>query len=150
MRFRADGLKSRRLRLGLSTDDYGRLVGASGPMVYLREAGISWLGRELVAKLIAIRKLGKRREAEKRPEMMGAGPAGKRRVAYPETADEFIKGLVKTRKATTSGEINAAWRKSGRPGNADNTQTRLAAGRKPTRTGLVGQRRNRITVARLI
>src|SRR5688572_10176187 len=34
IRFRPDGLRSHRRRLGLSAEDYGRLVGASGLRVY--------------------------------------------------------------------------------------------------------------------
>src|SRR5688572_29867273 len=34
VRFRADGLRTHRSRLGLSAADYGRLVGASGLSVY--------------------------------------------------------------------------------------------------------------------
>src|ERR1700722_9433438 len=145
-RFRADGLRSRCLRLGLSADDYGRLVGVSGPTVYLWETGKVKPRREQVSKLVAIRGLGKR-EAERRLEMMGAAPAGKRRAAYPETADDFIKSLVKTKKATTTLLINAAWRKSGRPGKADNALTRLVASRKLKRSKLVGERGSRYTVA---
>src|SRR4051812_43756943 len=39
VRFRADGLRSHRAKLGLSAKDYGRLVGASGLSVYHWEAG---------------------------------------------------------------------------------------------------------------
>jgi DNA-binding transcriptional regulator YiaG len=145
VRFRSDGLRSRRLRLGLSADDYGKLIGVSGPTVYLWETGKVRPRKEQVAKLVAIRALGKR-EAEKRLEMLGAAPVGKRRTAYRETADEFIKGLVRSRKATTTLQINAAWRQSGRPGKADNALTRLVASRKLKRTKLVDQRGSRYTV----
>ncbi len=37
------------------------------------------------------------------------------------TAKEFVLSLVRDRKASAGNEINAAWRKSGRPGKADNT-----------------------------
>ena len=38
MRFRADGLKTHRLKLGLSAKDYGKLVGVSGLTIYNWEA----------------------------------------------------------------------------------------------------------------
>ncbi len=69
IRFRADGLKTHRGRLGLSAADYGRLVGASGLSVYHWERRKVRPRREQVAKLVAVRRLGKR-EALKRLEML--------------------------------------------------------------------------------
>jgi DNA-binding transcriptional regulator YiaG len=69
VRFRADGVKSHRGRLGLSAEDYGRLVGASGLSVYHWESGKVRPRPQQVAKLAAIRGLGKR-EAMKRLEML--------------------------------------------------------------------------------
>jgi DNA-binding transcriptional regulator YiaG len=69
LRFRADGLKSHRGRLGISAEDYGRLVGASGLSVYHWESGKVRPRHEQVAKLASIRGLGKR-EAMKRLEML--------------------------------------------------------------------------------
>src|SRR3954462_10486472 len=39
IRFRADGLRSRREKLGLSATDYGRLVGVAGLTIYQWEGG---------------------------------------------------------------------------------------------------------------
>jgi DNA-binding XRE family transcriptional regulator len=69
-RFRADGLKSHRAKLGLSAADYGKLVGASGLSVYHWEAGKTRPRPAQVAKIVAVRGLGKR-EAMKRLELMG-------------------------------------------------------------------------------
>jgi len=69
-RFRADGLKSHRAKLGLSAADYGKLVGASGLSVYHWESGKTRPRREQVAKLVSVRGLGKR-EAMKRLELLG-------------------------------------------------------------------------------
>jgi DNA-binding transcriptional regulator YiaG len=69
MRFRADGLKSHRSKLGLSARDYGRLVGVSGLSIYHWEGGKSRPRREQLPKLAAVRKLGKR-EAHQRLEML--------------------------------------------------------------------------------
>jgi DNA-binding transcriptional regulator YiaG len=69
IRFRADGLKSHRAKLGLSAADYGRLVGASGLSVYHWESGKSRPRRQQVAKLVAVRGIGKR-EALKRLELL--------------------------------------------------------------------------------
>jgi DNA-binding transcriptional regulator YiaG len=69
VRFRADGLRSHRKRLGLSAEDYGRLVGAAGLSIYNWELGKSRPRSEYVAKLVAVRGIGKR-EAHKRLEML--------------------------------------------------------------------------------
>jgi len=69
------------------------------------------------------------------------------RSPYSETADEFIKSIVKSKKATTSSQITAAWRESGRPGKADNTLGRLVASRKLKRTKLTDQRGSRYSIA---
>jgi DNA-binding transcriptional regulator YiaG len=69
LRFRVDGLKSHRARLGLSAGDFGKLLGVSGQAVYNWENGTSKPRRSQVAKLASIRALGKR-EAHKRLEML--------------------------------------------------------------------------------
>ena len=69
VRFRSDGLKSHRSRLGLSAADYGRLVGASGLSIYHWEAGKVRPRSEQVIKLAAVRGLGKR-EAQRRLAML--------------------------------------------------------------------------------
>ena len=68
-RFRAAGLKSHRAKLGLSAAGYGNLIGASGASVYLWESGRARPRQPQIAKLVAIRKLGKR-EALKRLELL--------------------------------------------------------------------------------
>lgn len=69
LRFRADGLRSHRRRLGLSAKDYGRLVGVSGLTVYHWESGKSKPRMQQLGKLAAVRGIGKR-EAQKRLEML--------------------------------------------------------------------------------
>jgi DNA-binding transcriptional regulator YiaG len=69
IRFRADGLKSHRAKLGLSAADYGRLVGASGLSVYHWESGKARPRQAQVAKLVSVRGVGKR-EAQKRLELV--------------------------------------------------------------------------------
>ena len=69
VRFRADGLKSHRAKLGLSAADYGRLVGASELSVYNWESGKARPRTQQVAKLAAVRGIGKR-EAGRRLEML--------------------------------------------------------------------------------
>jgi DNA-binding transcriptional regulator YiaG len=64
-RFRADGLRSHRTRMGLSAKDFGKLVGVSALTIYNWETGKSRPRRKQLAGLIAVRGLGKR-EAEQR------------------------------------------------------------------------------------
>lgn len=69
LRFRADGLKTHRAKLGISALDYGKLVGVSGLTIYHWESKKAKPRRAQLAKLAAIRGLGKR-EALKRLEMV--------------------------------------------------------------------------------
>ncbi len=64
-RFLPKGLKSHRAKLGLSAADYGLLAGVSGKMIYKYERGETKPRRAQVAKLVAVRDLGKR-EARRR------------------------------------------------------------------------------------
>lgn len=68
MRFRADGMKTHRSKLGLSAADYGKLVGVSGLTIYHWEAKKAKPRRSQLPKLASVRGLGKR-EAMKRLEM---------------------------------------------------------------------------------
>lgn len=72
LRFRADGMKTHRAKLGLSAADYGKLVGVSGLTIYHWESKKAKPRRSQLPKLASVRGLGKR-EAVKRLEMMGQG-----------------------------------------------------------------------------
>ena len=69
MRFVAKGLVSLRTRLGLSAEDFGRLMGVSGQSIYNWEKGRSTPQKKQLAALAALRGLGKR-EAAARLEAM--------------------------------------------------------------------------------
>jgi DNA-binding XRE family transcriptional regulator len=79
LRFVAKGLRSHRQRLGLSAGDFGTLVGASGQSVYAWETGKTAPRREQVAKIAAVRSMGKR-EAMKRLERAGQPAARAHRL----------------------------------------------------------------------
>ena len=64
-RFSPRGLKTHRAKLGLSAGDYGLLTGVSGQMIYKYERGETRPRRAQLAKLVAMRSLGKR-EARRR------------------------------------------------------------------------------------
>ena len=65
IRFVAKGLRANRNRLGLSAGDFGRLVGVSANSVYAWESGTTIPRRQQLAKIAALRTVGKR-EAAKR------------------------------------------------------------------------------------
>jgi len=60
LRFRADGFKTHREKLGLSAKDYGTLIGVSGLTVYNWEAKKSKPRRKQLPAIAAVRGLGKR------------------------------------------------------------------------------------------
>jgi DNA-binding XRE family transcriptional regulator len=60
LRFRADGLRSHRAKLGISARDYGKLVGVSGLTIYHWEAGKAKPRRKQLAALATVRGIGKR------------------------------------------------------------------------------------------
>lgn len=70
VRFSPAWLKGHREKLGLSADDYARLVGVSSLSIYNWENEKTTPREAQKAKLAAVRSLGKR-EALKRLEMMG-------------------------------------------------------------------------------
>jgi DNA-binding transcriptional regulator YiaG len=146
IRFRADGLKSHRAKLGLSAKDYGRLVGVAGLTIYHWEGGKARPRKAQLAKLAAVRGLGKR-EALKRLELLGGSNRGatgrRRRVSGGQTAEQFVLSLLGSGKATTSSEINRAWRKAGRAGRADNTLSLMVKARKLKRARLKDERGSR-------
>jgi transcriptional regulator with XRE-family HTH domain len=145
IRFRADGLRTHRAKLGLSAADYGKLVGVAGITIYQWESGKSRPRKAQVAKLATVRGIGKR-EAMKRLELLGVATESKRE-RYEQTAEQLITSLTKSRKATTSAQIGAAWKKSGRPGKADNTLSRMVKDGDLKRVKLKQERGSRYSVA---
>ena len=79
-RFSPGWIKTRRQRLKLSAEAYGRLVGVSELTVYLWERGRSRPRKEALARLVAVKDIG-RREALRRLEMLAGGK--KRPTAKP-------------------------------------------------------------------
>ena len=137
LRFRADGLRSHRARLGLSAQDYGKLVGVSGLSIYAWEASRSKPRQAQLAKLSAVRGLGLR-EAMARLQLLGVNKK-RARGSYSQTATEFVLSLTKG-KGATSGEINKAWHDGGRRGKADNTLSLMVKNGRLRRDKSKGQR----------
>lgn len=63
LRFRAKGMATNRKRLGLSAEDFGILVGATGQSVYLWERGKSKPRAKNLTAIAALRGIGKREVA---------------------------------------------------------------------------------------
>lgn len=71
LRFKPQGVRAQRTRLGLSAADMGTLVGVSAQTIYNWEAGVSRPRAEQLASIAAVRKIGKR-EVKARLEQMGS------------------------------------------------------------------------------
>jgi hypothetical protein len=64
LRFAAKGLRSQRERLGLSQTDFGRLLGVSAQSIYNWERALARPRDGQIAKIVAVRSLGKRQAAQ--------------------------------------------------------------------------------------
>lgn len=64
-RFRPDGMKSHREKLGLSAKDYGLLIGASGLSVYKWEGGKAKPRDKALSRIAEAGQLGKREAAQR-------------------------------------------------------------------------------------
>jgi DNA-binding transcriptional regulator YiaG len=73
-RFSAKGLASQRSRLGLSAEQCGRLLGASGQSVYNWEAGAAHPRAKHLPAIAALRTLGKKQAAAVLASMSAATP----------------------------------------------------------------------------
>jgi DNA-binding transcriptional regulator YiaG len=81
VRYSARSVRAQRKRLGLSADDYGRLVGVSGLTIYNWEHGKARPRKAQLASLISVRGIGKREALKKLATGRKAG--GKRRGRKP-------------------------------------------------------------------
>jgi len=59
---------------------------------------------------------------------------GRKRGHFDQTAEEFVLALLKENKGMTTAEVNAAWKKSGRGGAADNALGKLVKEKTLKRT----------------
>jgi DNA-binding transcriptional regulator YiaG len=100
-RFSAKGLKANRERLGLSADNYGKLIGVSGLSIYNWEQGKARPRESSIAALMSIRGIGKREAARRLGGL--AAPKAKTRA----------KAKVKTTTRKKARAKTAA--KAGRP-----------------------------------
>jgi len=80
-RFVAKGLKSLRARLGLSAEEFGKLVDVSGQSVYNWESKKTVPRAAQLAKIAGLRSLGKRDVRVRLEELATAAKARKRRTS---------------------------------------------------------------------
>jgi DNA-binding transcriptional regulator YiaG len=78
-RFVAKGLRSQRNRLGLSAADYGKLLGVSAQSVYGWERGLASPRKAQLARLAALRGIGKREATERLKQMRSSKRAIRRK-----------------------------------------------------------------------
>jgi DNA-binding transcriptional regulator YiaG len=71
-RYSAKGLQAQRSRLELSAADFGKLLGVSAQSIYNWESGKARPRAEQIAKLRALRVLGKREVAARLEQLTGA------------------------------------------------------------------------------
>ena len=72
LRFKPQGVRAQRTRLGLSAAEMGALVGVSAQTVYNWEAGTSRPRAEQLAIIAAVRKMGKREVKARLDQMQAA------------------------------------------------------------------------------
>jgi DNA-binding transcriptional regulator YiaG len=150
-RLRVSGLKAHRARLGLSAQNYGKLMGVSGLTIYNWEAGKSKPRRSQLSKIVSVRGIGKREAMQRlgmgeEPETVTTiakqtpNPKTGKRGTFKQTGEEMILGLLKGRKALTAAEINAAWTTQGRKGSAAVLLSKMTTAKKLKRAVVKGQR----------
>jgi len=79
-RFAAKGLRSQRNRLGLSQTDLGTLLGVSAQSIYNWESESAHPRDEQLAKLAALRGIGKREAGERLKQLVGMNGKNRRKT----------------------------------------------------------------------
>lgn len=80
VRFAAKALRAQRNRLGLSQAEFGTLLGVSGQSIYNWESESAHPRAEQLAKLAALRKIGKREAAARLKEVTGSNGKSRRKT----------------------------------------------------------------------
>ena len=105
-RFSAKGLKANRERLGLSADNYGKLIGVSGLSIYNWEQGKARPRESSIAALMSIRGIGKR-EAARRLGGLEAPPKAKAKAKVKTTAKAKAKAKTAAKASRPAKETKA-------------------------------------------
>ncbi len=67
---------------------------------------------------------------------------------FKQSADQLILSLLQKRKQTTTTDVNTAWKKDGRAGNANVNLSKLVKAKKIKRTTLKGQNKSLFSLAK--
>ena len=146
-RFRAIGVKAHRAKLGLSAQQYAKLVGVSDLSIYQWESGKAIPRQAQKMKWLAIRGLGKQEAMQRlglaEPKAAPAAvkmmtPQRRRQGQYKQTAEEMILSLLKGRKILKTSQLVAEWKQAGRGGAVDNVLGRMVKAGKLKRKPLGG------------
>lgn len=100
-RFSAKGLKANRERLGLSADNYGKLIGVSGLSIYNWEQEKARPRENNVMALLSIRGIGKREAANRLEALVESAPKPKAKAEAKESQSP------KNSKSATEGQAKA-------------------------------------------
>lgn len=100
-RFSAKGLKANRERLGLSADNYGKLIGVSGLSIYNWEQEKARPRENNVMALLSIRGIGKREAAKRLEALVESAPKPKAKAEAKESQSP------KNSKSATEGQAKA-------------------------------------------
>lgn len=76
LRFRPQGVRAHRDRLGLSAEDFGRLLGVSSQAIYNWEQGTARPRPAMLDKFAALRSIGKREALARLKSLNGSGGEG--------------------------------------------------------------------------
>ena len=102
-RFSAKGLKANRERLGLSADNYGKLIGVSGLSIYNWEQEKARPRENNVMALLSIRGIGKREAANRLEALVESAPKPKAKTK----AEAKESQSPKNSKSATEGQAKA-------------------------------------------
>ena len=106
-RFSAKGLKANRERLGLSADNYGKLVGVSGLSIYNWEQGKARPRESSVAALNSIRGIGKREAARRLGGLAAPKAKARAKTDVKTTAKKKAKAKTTTKASRPAKETKA-------------------------------------------
>ena len=109
-RFSATGLKTSRERLGLSADNYGKLIGVSGLSIYNWEQEKARPRESSITALNSIKGIGKREAARRLAELVESKPE-------ENTTEARTKARTKT-KAKAKAKTKAKAKQAATPGKA--------------------------------
>ena len=105
-RFSAKGLKTDRERLGLSADNYGKLVGVSGLSIYNWEQGKARPRESSIAALMSVRGIGKREATKRLENLAEPEPAPKAKAKAKAKTKTKAKPAAREGQAANGGAAN--------------------------------------------